>query len=207
MPVAKEKKKVSYLKAAAIETALFQHFQKVIWISLMVNFGERMRAKKEACTHTKGVLHVYIMRWKENREVEWTCEEFFQDWGNSFSCKVSAVKETVLVTWLTVHRRNYPFYSQHHQRKLLLFVTSTSGRFIWYRVLRKWSPWHKKGAPVHWLRAQFLKRDGLELNPGSVQSVNTLAVTKYLCIPICRMGTLIIAPGSGYCDNQMRFFF
>ena len=31
---------------------------------------ERMRAKKEACTNTKGVLHVYIMRWKENKEVE-----------------------------------------------------------------------------------------------------------------------------------------
>ena len=66
----KKKKKVSYLKAAAIETALFQHFQKVISVSLMVNFGERMRAKKEACTHTKGILHVYIIRWKENREME-----------------------------------------------------------------------------------------------------------------------------------------
>lgn len=163
------------MKAAAIETALFQHFQKVICVSLRVIFGERMRAKKEACTHTKGILHVYIMRWKEKREIEWTCEEFFQGWGNGFSCRVSVVKETVLVTWLTVHRRNYTLYSQHHQSKLLLFVMSTSGRFLWYRILRKWSPWHNKVVPVNWLRAQFLKRNGLELNPGFMQSVNTLA--------------------------------
>lgn len=39
-------------------------------------------------------------------EIEWTYEEFFQGGDSGFSCKVSSIKETVLVIWLTVQRRN-----------------------------------------------------------------------------------------------------
>lgn len=65
-----KEKKISYLKTAAIETALFQHFQKVICVSLRVKFRERMRAKKEACTHTKGILQIYIREKKYERKNE-----------------------------------------------------------------------------------------------------------------------------------------